>query len=210
MRLWTIQGIAIYEQLIRDGIAYCTKPLVDDDEQFIYAYHWMAEQMRKRIGEPPVEGIEYPMWAWCQYDSAKRKRPPRSPWDMSEGINAYLEVEIPDNQVLLSGYSNWHCVLNQGPLDNWRQISKKRGKLEEEAGRRLDFKELPNGVKDEIRKSWEAVFDLDRRDKDVQSSHKRNISIQATFWVLRQEHVISVEFHEKTGSVVKPIKWSPT
>lgn len=26
MRLWTIQGIEIYEQLQRDGVAYCTKP----------------------------------------------------------------------------------------------------------------------------------------------------------------------------------------
>ena len=60
MRLWTIQGIEIYEQLKRDKITYCTKPVWVDEDNFMYAYHWMAKQMRKRIGEPPVDGIEYP------------------------------------------------------------------------------------------------------------------------------------------------------
>ena len=72
MRLWTIQGIELYEQLVKEGVTYCTKPAWGDEENFMYAYHWMAEQMRKRIGEPPIEGIEYPLWAWFQYDSAKR------------------------------------------------------------------------------------------------------------------------------------------
>lgn len=78
MRLWTIQGIEIYEQLERDGVTYCTKPSWGVDDKFMYGYHWMAEQMRKRIGEPPIDGIEYPMWAWYQYDSAKKKKPPRN------------------------------------------------------------------------------------------------------------------------------------
>ena len=37
MRLWTIQGIEIYEQLQRDGMAYCTKPTWSDDEKFMKA-----------------------------------------------------------------------------------------------------------------------------------------------------------------------------
>ena len=61
MRLWTIQGIEIYEQLQRDGMAYCTIPAWSDDEKFMKAYHWMADQMRQRIGEPPIKDIKYPM-----------------------------------------------------------------------------------------------------------------------------------------------------
>ena len=94
MRLWTIQGIAIYEQLQREGVAYCTKPVMGDEPIFVRAYHWMAEQMRKRIGEPPIKGIEYPMWAWYQYNSAKDKKPRRSPKDMIEGMNIYMEIEV--------------------------------------------------------------------------------------------------------------------
>ena len=59
MRLWTIQGIEIYEQLQRDGVAYCTKPTWGDDEKFMKAYRWMADEMRQRIGEPPMKEIKY-------------------------------------------------------------------------------------------------------------------------------------------------------
>ena len=45
MRLWTVQGIEIYDQLVRDGVTYCTKPSWDHDDRFMYAYHWIAEQM---------------------------------------------------------------------------------------------------------------------------------------------------------------------
>lgn len=58
-----------------------------------------------------------------------------------------------------------------------------------------------------IEKSWEAVFDINRRDKTVGRTHRRNRSIQATFWVLNPEHIISVEFLEKKGDVVKRVNY---
>lgn len=205
MRLWTIQGIEIYEQLIRDGVAYCTKPLWGDMDDFMFAYHWMTIQMRKRIGDPPIDGMEYPMWAWYQYDSAKKNKPPRSPFDVKEGISAYMEIEVPDKKVLFSDFSNWHSVLNQWALNNWKSIDKKTDLLEKIAGRRLDFNEYPEDIKKEIEQSWEAIFDLDRRDKEVGRTHKRNRSIQATFWALYPENVVSVEFLERKGNIVKSI-----
>ncbi len=205
MRLWTIQGIEIYEQLQRDGVAYCTKPVWSDDEKFMKAYRWMVDQMRQRIEEPPIKGIEYPMWAWYQYNSAKSNKPPRSPLNIQEGLSAYMEIEIPDNEVLLSGFMNWHNVLNQWPLTNWKRINKKTDLLEKEDGKSLDFDDYPVEIQKEIEKSWEAIFDLDRRDEEVGRTHKRNCSIQATFWMLKPENIISVEFLERKGNVVKRI-----
>lgn len=205
MRLWTIQGIEIYEQLQRDGVAYCTKPAWSDDEKFMKAYLWMADEMRQRIGEPPIKEIKYPMWAWYQHISAKSKKPPRSYLDIQEGVSAYMEIEIPDNEVLLSDFCNWHNVLNQYPLTNWKRIDKKTDLLEKEAGKSLDFDDYPLEIQKEIEKSWEAIFDLDRRDKEVGRTHKRNRSIQATFWMLKPDNVISVEFLERKGEVVKRI-----
>ena len=204
MKLWTIQGIDIYEQLQRNGVAYCTKPsFLGDEPAILHSYHWMAEQMRKRIGEPPIGGIEYPMWAWYQYNSAKSNKPPRSILDLEEGISAYMEIEIPDNEVLLSEFSNWHAVLNECPISGWRKIDKKTDVLDKEAGRRLSFSEYPIEIQKEIEESWEAIFDLDRRDEEVGRKHKSNRSIQATFWLLKPEHIQSVEFLEKKGEVVK-------
>lgn len=207
MRLWTIQGIEIYEMLQRDGYAYCTKPSWGDDEKFMYAYHWMARQMKQRIGEPPIAAIEYPIWAWYQYHSAKRKKPSRSWKDIQEGISAYMEIEIPDKDVLLSDFSAWHHPLNQWCLDNWRTIDKKTDLLEKETGRRFDFQDYPIEIQEEIVKSWDAVFDINRRDKEVMGrTHKKNRSIQATFWMLRPEYVQSVEFLERSGNNVTIIK----
>ena len=203
MRLWTIQGIEIYEQLQRDRVAYCTKPAWSDDEKFMKAYLWMADEMRQRIGEPPIKEIKYPMWAWYQHISAKSKKPPRSYLDIQEGVSAYMEIEIPDNEVLLSDFCNWHNVLNQYPLTNWKRIDKKTDLLEKEAGKSLDFDDYPVKIQKEIEESWEAIFDLDRRDKEVGRTHKRNRSIQATFWMLKPENVFSVEFLERKGNVVK-------
>lgn len=205
MRLWTIQGIEIYEQLQRDGVAYCTKPAWSDDEKFMKAYQWMADEMKNRIGEPPLKEIECPMWAWYQYNSAKSKKPPRSWIDIQEGVSAYMEIEIPDNEVLLSDFMNWHNVLNQYTLTNWKRIEKKIDLLEKEVDRSLSFDDYPVEIQKEIEKSWEAIFDLDRRDKEVGRTHKRNRSIQATFWMLKPENVISVEFLERKGEVVKRI-----
>lgn len=207
MRLWTIQGIEIYEQLQHDGVVYCTKPSWSDDESFMRAYRWMAEQMKHRIGEPPIKEIEYPMWAWYQYNSAKSSKPPRSPLDIPEGISVYMEIEIPDKDVLLSGFGNWHAVLNQCALSDWKKIEKKTDLLDKEAGRRLEFDEYPLDIQKEIEKSWEAIFDLNRRDKDVGRKHKRNRSIQATFWMLKPEHIISVELLERKENVIKRISW---
>ena len=207
MRLWTIQGIEIYEQMQREGIAYCTKPIMGDEPVFVHAYHWMANQMRKRIGEPPIQNIEYPLWAWYQYNSAKSNKPPKSVNDVPEGVSTYMEIEIPDKDVLLSEFSNWHAVLNECPLSNWKKIDKKTDKLDKEAGRRLTFHEYPIAIQKEIEDSWEAIFDLERRDKDVGRKHKSNRSIQATFWALKPENIVSVEFFEKKNDVLRQIAY---
>jgi hypothetical protein len=207
MRLWTIQGIEIYEQLKREGVAYCTKPNWGDDPNFIYAYKWIAKQMRQRIGEPPINGIEYPIWAWYQYESSKKRKPLRSPLDISEGISVYMEIEVPDHNVLLSDFGAWHSVLNQGPIDDWKRIYQIIDTMEKEEGRQLQYEEYPQNLRDRIELSWNAIFDLDRRDDIVGKKHKRNRSIQATFWILKQEYLVSVEFLKREGEIVRTIQY---
>ena len=201
MQLWTIQGIEIYERVKRDGIAYCTEPNWKDSEEFMYAYRWIARQMRQRIGEPPLEGVEYPMWAWYQYESAKKKKPTRSPHNIPEGISAYMEIEVPDNEVLLSDFDLWHFALNQWALDD-SKIDKEIERLEKEAGQRLEYAEYPQPLRDRIEKTWEGIFDLERRGK--REKYKRNRSIQATFWALKEEYIISAEFLKREGESVTP------
>ena len=205
MRLWTIQGIEIYNQMQKDDFAYCTKPSWSDSAEFMRASRWMSAQMKRRIGEPPIKEIEYPIWAWFQYDSAKKNRLPKNPLNVSEGVSAYMEIEVPDKEVLLSDFSNWHSALNGWPLDNWKQIERKTDPLDKAAEKHLGFNDYPADIQHEIEASWEPIFDLNRRDKTVGRTHRRNRCIQATFWVLRKEYLRSVEFLERKGNVVKQI-----
>ena len=101
MRLWTSQRIGFYKDVIDNGIAYCDRISYWAKHNDI-AYKWMAEQMRLRIGEPPLPQITMPVWAWYQYDSRKKKKPPLSPLDKgNNSAEMMMEIEVPDNEVLL-------------------------------------------------------------------------------------------------------------
>ena len=63
MRLWTIQTIEFYDALRKNGVVHC------DRESWLCReyremYDWMADEMRKRIGNPPNPVVRYPLWAW--------------------------------------------------------------------------------------------------------------------------------------------------
>ena len=77
MRLWTSQTIEFYNELMEKGIAYCTR-VSEFAQENDFAYQWMTQQMKKRIGEPPLSEIKLPVWAWYQYESKKRNKPPLS------------------------------------------------------------------------------------------------------------------------------------
>lgn len=78
----------------------------------------MAEQMKKRIGEPP-KGVIFPVWAWYQWEGM-RKRPDMRVhgrnWGEKGTPIVLLTIEVPDNLVLLSDFDYWHCVLNDGEI----------------------------------------------------------------------------------------------
>ena len=110
--------------------------------------------------------MPFPYRAWYQYDCAKKKKPTRSLVNIPEGISAYMEIEVPDNEVQLSDFDLWHAVLNQGPLEDWKKMKKtfkEIERLEKVAGRRLEYAEYPQPLRDRIEKTWEGIFDLERR-----------------------------------------------
>jgi hypothetical protein len=124
---YTIQGINAWIEAQNQGYLVGNKEYVCED--FIRPYQWMMKQMQKRI--PDYNG-EYPIWLWPDKQDLRRRG------YNERGMKAvYLEIEIPENQVLLSDFQAWHCVLNDFPLlDHEDEI--------------ID-KEL----------SWERIFDLE-------------------------------------------------
>lgn len=143
------------------------------DGYLINAYRWLADQMKKRIGRPP-KNVEFPVWAWYQWDGMRKRPDMRCHARASEkGVPiVLLTVDVPDDKVLLSDFLYWHCVLNDDdiifPFD-------------------LDAV-YPEEVK---RKSWENIFDI---ECSFDGEEHKYLSTQATMWEIKQEWIKKVEF----------------
>lgn len=171
MILWTIQHKVAYEELLRTKVLRANPEYICE-EFFRESYDWMAEQMKKRIGNPP-EGVSQPVWAWYQWEG-KRKRPDMRShgcWGHKGTPIVLLTLDVPDECVLLSDFDYWHVVLNDGELiftidDNMVYSEEER------------------------RKSWEKIFDytctFDGEQHDV-------LSTQATMWEIKAEWVVKAE-----------------
>ena len=115
MILWTIQPVEIYNLVIETGVYRCDPALIHLPE-FADSYSWLAKQMTDRIGPAPA-GVTFPVWAWYIMDG-KRKKPDlrRERWTGGPGNEdfARIEIEVPDQDVLLSDFDAWGSILS-----NW-------------------------------------------------------------------------------------------
>ena len=99
-----------------------------------------------------------------------------------------MEIEVPDNEVLLSDFMLWHH-----PLNGWDIITNKRLKRKVEEHFFTNFNEKPIEIQKLISDSWARVFDLKTRDKYYAPQPAKTRSIQATLWCVRKEYLISAE-----------------
>ena len=184
MRLWTIQPVEVYEKILKTGYYKCDGRYTW--KYFRDSYKWLIGEMEKKIGKAP-KGITYPVWAWYKHNN-KNKRPDLRSTGLSQKGDkcVCIELEIPDEQVVLSDFDAWHFVLNNWYLnvdcndeETWERDSSWLDTLSKEE------KEAA------IRESWQGIFRIDEFESDWQ---KRGHWVQATFWVLKKEHIKSVKF----------------
>ena len=191
MRVYTIQTVDFYDELLQNGVVYCNQES-ETCKDCKVQYDWMVEQMCKRIGEPPMPDIKYPVWVWLQYNSKKDPIPPMSPKDIlpEQEKAVMLELEVPDDAVLLSDLDLWIH-----PLNGWEICGKKESKrfekekdaYEKEHGKCFHLNQWSPAIQDKIVATWERVFDLDWIDPYQAPSPRKNRSIQGTIWLLRKE-----------------------
>lgn len=173
MRIWTTQTVPFWNKLQEQGVAFCDPSKSEGSGDFKEAYDWMVVQMIKRLGPPPRLEIIYPVWGWQQVGSYKKEYH-GSICDCGGKDDEFMFItaEIPDNLTLLSDFDWWHCVLNHWYADTLKH----KKEPDEEAA---------------IIKSWDNIFDLNRRGHGIK--YRRNRWIQATFWELRKEWVVSAQ-----------------
>ena len=183
MILWTLQPAEIFDLLQKEGIYRCDPRQIDPD--FAEAYDWLVKQMKKRIGDPPA-GTEYPVWAWHTQNWKHRKPDLRAErWCCGSGGELYacIEIEIPDESVLLSDFDNWHCVLNRYLVSETEEEDREQDAF---------YESLPENEKTEyMERNWERIFDIAPFENDWTSRGKW---VQAVFWELKKEQIRKVRF----------------
>lgn len=185
MRIWTVQPKRFYQNLQREKIIHAdfTKSAYADSDEFHRAYDWLVAQMRVRIGEPPA-GVTYPFWAWHTIDWQHRRPDLRTTeFRAYDEPSVCLELEIPDEQVLLSDEEKWHLVLGESYLSH----ASSESEFEQE-WHWID--QLPSTEQLAVKQqSWQKIFDM-MPVKD--GWQQRGRYIQATFWELRLADVVAV------------------
>lgn len=193
MILWTIQSEEVYNIIMSEGVYRCDTSLAFWSDSLNDGYDWMADQMRKRIGNPP-DGVVYPVWAHYQWEG-ERKKPDlrRERWANGWKGDPFvcMEIDIPDEEVLLSDFDAWSIILLNGLLSTTE---------DEDRVLEAQYEALsPKEQKAFQHKNWEAVFDLTPIDNEWAL---KGDSIQASFWELRKEEVKRVWFFK--GAMEKP------
>lgn len=188
MRIWTVQPEELFGELKAKKVLHCD-PVQSEwvtEGGFSPAYGWLSGQMKKRIGLPPQDVI-YPFWAWHTLEWLHQKPDlRRMEFREYKGAQVCLELEVPDNLVLLSNEDSWHFVLNDVYYGN---CTNEQEMAEEDSW----FDSLPPKEQTAVKmKSWEKIFNVSPPYENEWEC--RGKYVQATFWELRLDQVVSVRY----------------
>lgn len=178
--LWTIQDEAAFEVFQRTGVLRADPSHLIFDGMFRNAYDWMTAQMCQRIGVAP-DGVQYPVWAWYQWDGRRKRRDLRQAGYAKRGTPmVQISFEADHKDFLLSDFDAWHFVLANHYIadseQDWDDFYANGGESKT----------------DEIIASWDKVFDLNRYTSGWDSEPDCQ-TIQATLWEVRMSQVKKVE-----------------
>ena len=143
----------------------------------------MAKQLEQRVGAPP-EGVKYPLWAWhTTYGNYQSPDLRKSMFRKYEDPRVCIELDIPDDQVLLSDYDAWQEVLNDEYIDY--SFYKEEYDIE-----RARYEALTPEEQQKLKvESWDRVFGI----MPYKTNWRRiGFFVQACFWEIRPEYIKSV------------------
>ena len=184
-----MQPVEVYEILCKDGIYRMNPEKIEEPwTVFLTAYDWLNQYLEAKTPKPL--GVSYPIWAWFRFNGKEKKPDLRHTCYGSRGTKMVcMEIEIPDEEVLLSDFDLWHFVLNKWWLPDC--FHEGYGDNEDEVQQRwFDGLTKDEQIK-EKEKSWERIFDIEPFENDWILKGKY---VQAIFWELKLEQVKKVQF----------------
>lgn len=193
MILWTIQPLEVYQEICDTGVYRCDPVKADLLEYWTLQYDWLAGKMAEKIGPPP-KGVRFPVWAWYVYDGKHKKldlRHMRWKYDTAGLKQVCLELDVPDDQVVLTNFDTWGMILYKIPIsyteEEYNRLGAQCKAMSEEE--KAAF----------LNENWERVFDNTPYHNEWID---RGNMIQATFWELKKEYIRNVRFF--TSAAPKP------
>jgi len=192
MRLWTIQTIDFYEELNENKIITVKQSYTE--KNFIDSYNWMIEKMVQKIGNRSENN--FPIWAWYQYQSKQKRKPDlRHSVFFPKGTKGVrIEIEKDQKDVVLSDFELWHYPLNKWFIgENEKSAIAFENEISKLGLNQFKFDSYPQKIKLKIIESWDKIFDL-KFDDPYYTQPENDKCLQATFWEIRKEEIINVDF----------------
>jgi hypothetical protein len=138
MKFWTIQNIDCWKNAKAKGYLEGDPDCIF--KEFIDSYNWMMKQMSKRLIN--YQG-NYPIWLWLTRPDLRQTGHLNK---KERGV--LLELELNEDEVLISDFMAWHTVLNNGFLaltevEDEMFEARKLSMTKEESWKRIfNYKEL--------------------------------------------------------------------
>ena len=187
LKLWTMQPVEVYDILLRDGIFRCD-PSKIPEPSFANSYGWLMDQLDKKCKKP--DNVQLPIWAWFRFNKMEKKPDLRhNCYGMRGEKMVCLELDVPDEEVLLSDFDLWHHPLNNWWLDDCFRPDYNEDDYDK-AHKWFDSL-TKEEQKKEKEKSWHQIFNIEPFESDwILRGHY----VQAIFWELKQEYVKKVQY----------------
>jgi hypothetical protein len=149
---WTLQSLEAWDHFNKQEFMVGSTEFAGFSEP----YYWMMNQMKSRLDK--YNG-ELPVWVWL------KKPDMRSGGHFRRGTQCVrVELILNDEDVLLSDFLDWHCVLNNNYVSDNEQDWEDYIYAEDNG---FDKEEIKN-------KSWEKIFQWDRiREVEWEGSEER-------------------------------------
>lgn len=183
MRLYTIQPVEIYNNILANGVFHSSEQYIMD-ESFKDAYSWMSSMALKYKGWQ----VPRPIWCWVTKPDLRKHRFIKDKDQPALQDFVLLELEVPDNLPLVSEFGLWHNVLNYSPV-----IRNDDESVYWDAQMEL-LKKDPNNenIHNLIKKSWELIL-KDNNDKDFSQFNvdwTGTILFQAIIPFIKNEYIL--------------------
>ena len=177
MILYTIQPEIKWLEFQNTGILKANDSIICETS-FNVSYAWLEGKMKELLPAPEIE-CKHPIWAWFRYNN---KSKPSLKHQLPKGEIGYLiKFHIDDDLVLFSDFDKWHLILNASK----EEFEAKKTIIDFEYNQDdLSMLEA-DGFQQEDDK---MIFDWNKIILDKKSFEA---TIQATFWYLKKEQVIS-------------------